>query len=126
MAADNLTNMDVNALLALRADVDRMLAERGRDLQRQLALLGGAPRKKPGRPAGGAARASNLRGMKIAPKYRGPSGETWAGRGATPRWLKALLDEGHSIEEFAIGKKGRKTTAAAAKTVKKRKAAGNG
>ena len=48
MAADNLTNMDVNALLALRADVDRMLAERGRDLQRQLALLGGAPRKNTG------------------------------------------------------------------------------
>ena len=34
MATDNLNNMDVNALLALRADVDRMLAERGLDLQR--------------------------------------------------------------------------------------------
>jgi DNA-binding protein H-NS len=63
--------------------------------------------------------------MRIAPKYRGPGGETWAGRGATPRWLAALLKEGHSIEKFAIAKGG-KRAAAAAKTVKKRKPAANG
>ena len=32
MAAVNLKNMDVDALLTLRVDVDRLLAERGRDL----------------------------------------------------------------------------------------------
>ena len=41
MAAVNLKNMDVDALLTLRGDVERMLAEKGRDLQRQLARLGG-------------------------------------------------------------------------------------
>ena len=68
---------------------------------------------------------SAMRGKSVPPKYRGPGGETWAGRGATPRWLTALLKEGHSIEEFAIAKGG-KRAAAAAKTVKKRKAAANG
>ena len=39
MAAVNLKNMDVDALLTLRGDIERMLAEKGRDLHRQLARL---------------------------------------------------------------------------------------
>ena len=124
MPGINLKNMDVNALVELRADVETMLAERGRDLQRQLALLGG-DRVRRGRPAGRldgrAGRVSTLRGVKVPPKYRGPKGETWAGRGAKPRWLTALLKDGHSIEEFSIGA-GRKAKLAAAKksTMKKK------
>jgi DNA-binding protein H-NS len=113
--ADNLKNMDVDALLTLRGDVERMLAEKGRDLQRQLARLGGGGEiKRRGRPPGGAGRVSAMKGVKVPPKYRGPGGETWAGRGATPRWLAALIKEGHSIEEFLIGS-GRKARSAAAK-----------
>ena len=127
MAKSDLKNMDVDALLGLRADVDRLLAERGRDLQRQLALLGEgrgmAGGKRLGRPPG---RTSVMKGVKIAPKYRGLGGETWAGRGATPRWLAALVKEGHSVEEFSIGRKGGKRAAAAVKTAKKRKGAVNG
>ena len=128
--AVNIKNMDVYALLALRADVEKMLADRSRDLQRQLARLGGdeagRPGKKRGRPSGGTGRTSAMKGVKVPPKYRGPGGETWAGRGATPRWLSALLKEGHSIEEFTIARKGGKRAAAAAKTVKKRKPVANG
>ena len=129
MADVNLKNMDVDALLTLRADVDRLLAERGRDLQQQLALLGVEGGKRRGRPAGKAGRTSAMKGVKVPPKYRGPGGETWAGRGATPRWLSALLKEGHSIEAFLIGarRKGKPAAAAAKKVVaKKRKAAANG
>jgi DNA-binding protein H-NS len=118
--ADNLKNMDVDALLTLRGDVERMLAEKERDLQRQLARLGGEGEiKRRGRPPGGAGRVSAMKGVKVPPKYRGPGGEAWAGRGATPRWLKALLDEGHSIEEFAVAGAGGEA-AATAKTPKKR------
>ena len=35
-------------------------------------------------------------------KYRGPSGETWSGRGLMPRWLAALVAQGQSKESFAI------------------------
>lgn len=35
-------------------------------------------------------------------KYRGPNGETWSGRGLMPRWLAALVAQGHSKESFAI------------------------
>ena len=107
----NLKNMDVNALLELRGEVDRRLTERERDLQRQLGLLGKGIGQV-GRPVAGAGGISALRGVKVAPKYRGPGGETWAARGATPRWLTALLKEGHSIEDFAIApKRGRAANA---------------
>jgi DNA-binding protein H-NS len=111
MRGANLENLDVDGLLALRADVEKALAERGRDLQRQLALLGGAVGKRRGRPAGRPGRVSAMRGKSVPPKYRGPGGETWAGRGATPRWLTALVKEGHAIEEFAIGKGGKRAAA---------------
>lgn len=38
----------------------------------------------------------------VAAKYRGPAGETWSGRGLTPRWLAALVSQGKSKEEFAV------------------------
>jgi DNA-binding protein H-NS len=116
----DLKNLDVDGLLELRADVEKALAECGRNLQRQLALLGGAVGKRPGRPAGRPGRVSAMRGKSVPPKYRGPSGETWAGRGAMPRWLTALVKEGHSVEEFAIARGGKRVPAAAKKSIPKK------
>lgn len=53
--------------------------------------LAGTAKKQAGGPA------------KVAPKYRGPGGETWSGRGLSPRWLAALIAQGRSKEEFVIG-----------------------
>jgi DNA-binding protein H-NS len=38
----------------------------------------------------------------VAAKYRGPNGETWSGRGLTPKWLAALVAQGQNKEAFAI------------------------
>jgi DNA-binding protein H-NS len=38
----------------------------------------------------------------VAPKYRGPDGQTWTGRGLTPRWLNALAANGQPKEQFLI------------------------
>jgi DNA-binding protein H-NS len=114
----SLKNMDVNALLELRGEVDRRLTERARDLERQLGRLGEG-RRRPGRPAARAGRVSSLRGVKVPPKYRGPEGETWAGRGATPRWLTALIKEGHLIEDFSIVSKAGKATKRRSRLAKK-------
>ena len=35
-------------------------------------------------------------------KYRGPNGELYSGRGLMPRWLSALVAEGHRKEEYLI------------------------
>ena len=43
---------------------------------------------------------------KVLPKYRNPKnhGETWAGRGKQPRWLKAQLRSGKKLDEFRINR----------------------
>ncbi len=97
----NLASLNVDGLIALRAQIDEQLEQRRRDLQQQLARLGTG-----GKASGGAGRGHAMKGLKVQPKYRGPDGETWAGRGAQPRWLVALLKQGHKIEEFTIGKAG--------------------
>jgi DNA-binding protein H-NS len=35
-------------------------------------------------------------------KYRGPGGETWSGRGKQPKWLSALVANGHTAAEYKI------------------------
>lgn len=35
-------------------------------------------------------------------KYRGPNGETWTGRGLTPKWLAAQIESGASKDDFLI------------------------
>jgi len=108
MPKPNLSRMNVQALMDLRDQVDQRLHEHRVELQKQLeriALLGGE-RVRRGRPGGSA-----LKGRKIKPKYRGPKGETWAGRGARPTWLVAAIKEGKKLENFLIDKsaqKGRK------------------
>jgi DNA-binding protein H-NS len=46
-----------------------------------------------------------LKGKKVLPKYRSPSGETWAGRGARPRWLVAAIKRGKKADDFLIKRK---------------------
>ena len=43
-----------------------------------------------------------ITGVAVAAKYRGPEGQSWSGRGLTPRWLKSLLEGGQTKEEFLI------------------------
>jgi DNA-binding protein H-NS len=38
----------------------------------------------------------------VKPKFCGPGGETWAGRGRKPKWLEKALAAGRSLEEFRI------------------------
>jgi len=44
-------------------------------------------------------------GGTVPPKYQNPENpdETWSGRGVSPRWLKAYLDQGRQKDEFLIG-----------------------
>jgi DNA-binding protein H-NS len=70
----------------------------------------GGPRR--GRGKG---RSHPLKGGKVAPRFRGPEGETWSGRGLRPKWLTALIAQGRKLEEFAI-----ETSGAGAKSGKKR------
>ena len=102
----NLAKMSVEALLELRDDIAKVLSRRSEQLQSQLAALGlgDSPRGK---------RGGSLKGKKVAPKYRNPKNrsETWAGRGAMPRWMAAAVKAGKKKESFLIDKSAAKTAA---------------
>ena len=58
---------------------------------------------KTAKAAGGKRKVSTGKsGQVVAPKYRGPNGETWSGRGLAPRWLASLIATGKTKEDFAI------------------------
>ena len=88
---------------------------RAADLIAQLQALGATAPKKRGRPAkangggyvgnSGKVRKHPLSGRKAEPRYRSKkdSSLTWAGRGMTPKWMKAEM-KGTKLkkEDFAI------------------------
>ena len=49
-----------------------------------------------------APKAARKASNPVAPKYRGPHGETWTGRGLTPKWLSTLVAQGQSKDSFLI------------------------
>lgn len=53
--------------------------------------------------AGSTLKADDKR-LKVKPKYRNKKGETWAGRGKTPRWLVAELKAGKKKDDFLIAR----------------------
>src|SRR5581483_2540171 len=99
MPATNLKGLDVEGLLSLRADIDKRLAQKRSELEDQLSRLSNGAGRPRGTSRASGRRTSPMKGRKVAPKFRGPEGETWAGRGARPRWLSALVKQGHKLEE---------------------------
>jgi DNA-binding protein H-NS len=96
----NLSGMSFEALVDLREQVDETLLKRRAEIENQLARMDGVVTEVAKVARGGSA----LKGKKVPPKYRGPSGETWAGRGARPRWLVDALKDGKKIDHFLIDK----------------------
>jgi DNA-binding protein H-NS len=93
--------MSIDALVKLREDINQILDRKANELRSQLSILdGGATQQRKG----------SLKGKKVPPKYRSPSGETWAGRGVRPRWLVAALKRGKKLDDFLIDKSARKRT----------------
>lgn len=99
--------------LELKEQAEKLLAEAERmreqeiadaiaDIKRKIELYGltaadlGFARSGPG----GNARP---KAAKAPIKYRGPNGETWSGgRGRKPQWVTEVLQQGRSLEEFAV------------------------
>jgi DNA-binding protein H-NS len=96
MPMPNLSLVSIDALLKLRDEVEKALSRRAKGLQDQLSRLGRAPALRGG--------GGSLKGRKVAVKYRDRSGNTWAGRGAQPRWLREKLKAGAKLEDFAVHK----------------------
>ena len=102
--------------LELKEQAEKLLAEAERmreqeiadaisDIKRKIELYGLTAAdlglaKNTGGPGGNRPRNSR----PVAPvKYRGPNGETWSGgRGRKPQWVVQALQQGRSLDEFAV------------------------
>ena len=100
MASIDLQKFDMDELISLRDDVETRISELAASemeaLEEKMARLQPFVSSKRGKKRKDA-------GTKAPAKFRDPtSGETWSGRGMTPRWLKAHEDNGRSRDEFAL------------------------
>jgi DNA-binding protein H-NS len=91
---DTLSN---RALCKLRDEIAEELKSRAQSLKREIDQLVG-----PTSFANGEHRGGPRKGHKVAPKYKGPHGEVWSGRGLKPRWLTAAISKGRRLDEFLI------------------------
>ena len=91
----SLTTLSNEALCKLRDEIAALLNSRAEDLRRELDRLTG------GAVADGGGNGSKMKGKKIAPKYRGPDGDTWTGRGVKPRQLGWPVNCRHASERVA-------------------------
>jgi DNA-binding protein H-NS len=95
MPSPSLKGMNVQALMSLRDQVEERLQECRAKIEKELAALDGQK---------GNSSKSAMKGTKVPPKYRSPSGETWAGRGQRPKWMVAAMKKGKKMESFLIKK----------------------
>ena len=96
----SLAKLSLEALVDLRDSITATLGEQAAELQRQLARLTGGSaiksaerRRRTGRKGG-----SSPKGRRVPAKYRSKKNPklTWAGRGATPRWMRDEMKAGSS------------------------------
>jgi DNA-binding protein H-NS len=112
--AINFSKMEVAELVQLRDEIEtalngKIVIERD-ELQTRMDSLAAIQGNRSnsggqvarGKTPGRGRKVHPLKGKKALPKYRGPNGETWAGRGLTPRWMTALEKKGKKRESFLI------------------------
>lgn len=101
---DNLSLADLNELAGRiqKAIAARKEEERGDTLNALKALAqskGYSLDELLGKGTGGRRQRSD-KGIKLKPKYIGPNGEIYTGRGPTPKWLKSLERKGEKREKY--------------------------
>lgn len=107
MAKMNLKSMSASELIDLREAVILLLSAKVKGERKALEeKLESLSRFADGTSLAGSGKHA-LAGRKVAPKYRGPNGETWTGRGLKPKWLAAALKDGKKIEAFLIAGTGK-------------------
>ena len=99
-----LATLSINALVKMRDEIGAVLSRRADTLKKELRSIG-----EDYKEVGRIAVYGRRKPRKVAAKYRHPqTGETWAGRGAQPRWLRAEIRRGKKRDDFLIAKAPRK------------------
>jgi len=96
LSKSSLASLSNEALCKLRDEIAALLEGRAESLRKELDRLTGDA------PLNGSRKTAKPKRFDTGPKYRGPGGKTWGGRGARPRWLSNAIEEGRTLEEFLI------------------------
>ena len=99
-----LASLSISALVKMRDEIGSILSRRAESLKHELRAIG-----EDYKEVGRIVVYGRQKTGKVAAKYRHPkTGETWAGRGAQPRWLTAEIKQGKKRDAFLIVKTPRK------------------
>jgi DNA-binding protein H-NS len=103
---DNLSLSELNELIAraqkaIASKKNEEKADTMSELRAIAAARGFTLDELLGRGSSGRRQRSD-KGVKLKPKYKGPNGEIYTGRGPTPKWLKALERKGEKREKFLV------------------------
>lgn len=81
-----------------KSELDSVIADiRDKMQQHGITVADLRAEKTPARAA-----KKSASGSKVAAKFRSPAGETWSGRGRTPKWLAEAEAAGAKRESFAV------------------------
>lgn len=102
-AATALATKADNAVVA-KETIDEFAADLKRLAEKWTAKAATmvAAQKPPAANGNGATKRVVKRTGKPAVKFRDKDGHSWSGRGKQPRWLKAAVAGGRSIDEFRV------------------------
>lgn len=103
---DGLSLTDLNELLArvnraIQGKKDEARQETLHKLKQLAVAEGFSLDELVGKGQGGRRQRSD-KGIKLKAKYVGPNGETYTGRGPTPKWLRSLERKGEKREKFLV------------------------
>jgi DNA-binding protein H-NS len=104
-----MTKVSLSELLAQKAALEKQIADTQREERADAVSQVRALMAQYGLSVAdfGSKAAASPKGTgstsKVAAKYRNPvTGQTWSGRGLKPTWLKAALDSGRTLADFAL------------------------
>ncbi len=102
-----LAHLSLEELVQFRARVERLLEQKLRAEKKavlaKLQLIEQYENKTSRSQTIDQQGISKKHRAKAAPKYRNPiTGETWAGRGVLPRWMRLAVETGKKKEDFKI------------------------
>ena len=108
-AIPNFAEHSFNHLLEIKKELDKELHSRkSQELEELRAsvserarALGVSAEEILGISTRAKRQTRHLRGPQ-PPKYKGPNGELWSGKGPAPKWMKPLLTKGKTKADFLI------------------------
>ncbi len=99
LSLSDLNELAVRVQKAIASKKDEAKAETLSKLKALASAEGFSLDELMGKAAGGRRQRSD-KGVKLKPKYIGPNGEIYTGRGPTPKWLKSLERKGEKRDKY--------------------------